>query len=176
VSPGLVRTIADTIRGLDDAALCRAVRALSDERLVGLALPHLVAGSGGADSTPQGVERERSPGARTPAAHAPAPRLVATDDGDEAPPRERRRPVRRARAERPAPAPPPSGVRHLPTMLVGPGPRHDCEHEAECLGRVSRRSPNARAVHCPPACAHLAPPSLEWRFDNACAGHAQGNG
>jgi hypothetical protein len=52
-----------------------------------------------------------------------------------------------------------------PRMFPGPGVRHECVRESECLDRaLQAHGQNLRFVHCPTWCKHLEPPSFEQRL------------
>jgi hypothetical protein len=61
-----------------------------------------------------------------------------------------------------------------PRMHPGPGVRHECVHESECLGRALQAEPLARFVHCPEFCKHLQAASFEERL-GLSGGRAEGN-
>ena len=78
-----------------------------------------------------------------------------------------------------APAPPPPPAEELvlpgPTMLAGPGVRHDCELEGECLksllkaSRLARKEP-PRQAHCPQHCPDRVAPDRHERMADAMRG------
>jgi hypothetical protein len=143
----------------------------------------------GSPAAPSSARRVRA-AAPAAKADAPVPRSAGVSGrAGGAPPREDAAPVTAS-----------DGKRHLavvipiherPRMFEGPGVRHECVHEAECLGRaldvydarekveqearlaalaakgrkVRRRSrAGLQEVHCPTWCKFLEPPSFEARL------------